>query len=553
MQKNAVSLRTVFVALVVFLGMTAILLNCTAKSARFKDGNAFQSSMIWVPDNYTTIQAAVNAASVGGTIVVRPGLYWENVKVNKTVTLIGKDYPIIEGNGSISYWGDACIVILADNVTVNGFVLQDTGVFREADGGMGLFASYCNISGNIFRFSRGGITMSTGSHDDMIVGNIFENMQGKAIGCDGYNILVRDNVITSSGAGIIVAYPQNTLINNTIINAEDYAILLNAYLITMKNNKIVGCEYGFGTVELLLSQLINDIDATNTIDGKPIYYWINQSNANVPSDAGYVALINSTNIVAENLDLRKNGQGVFVAYSNNCTVRDCNITENEKGIFILNSNNTILHHNNIINNSLQCEATSPTLWDDGYPSGGNYWSNYNGTDQFSGAYQNETGSDGIIDTPYSIDANNQDNYPFPGPISLFDVGNWNGTQRKIHVVSNSTLSAFTLNETEKTIKFNVTGESGLGFCRATIPNIIVQNLWQNNYAVLVDNQPPLEMRNWTDSENTYMYFTYQHSQHEITIIPESSATAILIPILTIAATGITLFKRKAENRTATHD
>ena len=52
------------------------------------------------------------------------------------------------------------------------------------------------------------------------------------------------------------------------------------------------------------------------------------------------------------------------------------------------------------------------IWDDDYPSGGNYWSDYTGVDEYSGPYQNETGSDGIGDTPYVIDENNQDNYPF---------------------------------------------------------------------------------------------------------------------------------------------
>jgi outer membrane protein assembly factor BamB len=55
------------------------------------------------------------------------------------------------------------------------------------------------------------------------------------------------------------------------------------------------------------------------------------------------------------------------------------------------------------------------VWDDSYPSGGNYWSNYAGTDLYSGPYQNITGSDGIGDTPYIIDANNRDNYPLMQP------------------------------------------------------------------------------------------------------------------------------------------
>jgi len=66
---------------------------------------------------------------------------------------------------------------------------------------------------------------------------------------------------------------------------------------------------------------------------------------------------------------------------------------------------------------------SRNIWDNGYPSGGNYWSNYNGTDLYSGPCQNVTGSDGIGDTPYVIDANNQDNYPLMKPYSgLYDIG-----------------------------------------------------------------------------------------------------------------------------------
>jgi hypothetical protein len=53
--------------------------------------------------------------------------------------------------------------------------------------------------------------------------------------------------------------------------------------------------------------------------------------------------------------------------------------------------------------------------DNRYPSGGNYWSDYNGTDLYGGPFQNVTGSDGKGDTPYSIDVNNVDHYPLMTP------------------------------------------------------------------------------------------------------------------------------------------
>jgi len=63
---------------------------------------------------------------------------------------------------------------------------------------------------------------------------------------------------------------------------------------------------------------------------------------------------------------------------------------------------------------------SRNTWDEEYPSGGNYWSDYSGVDKKSGANQDRHGSDGIGDTPCVIDKNNQDNYPlirpFPSPL-----------------------------------------------------------------------------------------------------------------------------------------
>ena len=61
-----------------------------------------------------------------------------------------------------------------------------------------------------------------------------------------------------------------------------------------------------------------------------------------------------------------------------------------------------------------CYST-PNMWDDGYPSGGNYWSDHVTVDDYSGINQDELGSDGIVDEPYIIDDYNRDNYPLMEP------------------------------------------------------------------------------------------------------------------------------------------
>jgi len=86
----------------------------------------------------------------------------------------------------------------------------------------------------------------------------------------------------------------------------------------------------------------------------------------------------------------------------------------ESAFMVWGSSNTFFH-NNLIDNSIQAIDTpgDTNTWDDGYPSGGNYWSDYEGVD---------ADGDGIGDSPYVIDENNMDRFPLIAPISVFDDG-----------------------------------------------------------------------------------------------------------------------------------
>jgi hypothetical protein len=176
------------------------------------------------------------------------------------------------------------------------------------------------------------------------------------------------------------------------------------------------------------------------------------------------------------------------------------------------------------------------MWDDDYPSGGNYWNDYNGTDTSSGPYQNETRSDGIGDNKYVIDGNNTDRYPLMAAFYDFKAT----PEYSIQIVSNSTVSNFKFNGTA--IVFNVTGEDRTwGFCRIRIPTALMND----TYKVFVNgNEINYTLLYSPDSVYSYLYFVYNLSTREVVIIPEFPALMLISTLLLVAVITILLRKLK---------
>jgi parallel beta-helix repeat protein len=118
--------------------------------------------------------------------------------------------------------------------------------------------------------------------------------------------------------------------------------------------------------------------------------------------------------------------GIHLNSTNNCIIANNNVSNNFYGILLRNSSNNSIYHNEIVNNTNQAyDDTGTNTWNSGYPSGGNYWSDYieeykadyNGDpeDNLCGANQDQLcGGDGIWDKPYKGiggDANATDIYP----------------------------------------------------------------------------------------------------------------------------------------------
>jgi parallel beta-helix repeat protein len=118
--------------------------------------------------------------------------------------------------------------------------------------------------------------------------------------------------------------------------------------------------------------------------------------------------IGASNCTIDNNIITFNKGGISLLWGGNHTITNNTISSNYYGIYIVYSVNNKIFHNYFLNNTNQVYITGAiNTWDNGYPSGGNYWSDYE--DRYPDA--KEIDESGIWDTPYVIDENNRDNYP----------------------------------------------------------------------------------------------------------------------------------------------
>jgi len=121
-----------------------------------------------------------------------------------------------------------------------------------------------------------------------------------------------------------------------------------------------------------------------------------------------------SNVTIENMTIGAFDVGIWLWSSSGNIISGNNITNNGDNIVLDSSSNNAIYHNNFINNTGQVSSGSINVWDDGYPSGGNYWSNY--ITKYPNA--TETDGSGVWNTPYVIDTNNIDHYPLMVPYAI---------------------------------------------------------------------------------------------------------------------------------------
>jgi parallel beta-helix repeat protein len=266
------------------------------------------------------------------------------------------------------------------------------------------------ITGNFINSSGGnGIYLSAKSKNTRIANNTIHSNKGIGI----YVYKSSDVEITSNTIdfnqkhGIFLSESADSRITNNTINSNNGTgiKLKSSSNIIMANNDLSGNRYNFDVSGNELSHYVHSIDTSNNIEGKTICYLVSERDMKVPEDAGYVGIVNSSNITVKDLKVGKNGQGILLAYSSgenqivNNTIKD-----NEYGIYLYSGSSfNRIYHNNFINNIRNAEENkSVNYFDNGPIIGGNYWSDHKCKENPSNGTQ-----------PYIIPVhNNEDKYPF---------------------------------------------------------------------------------------------------------------------------------------------
>ena len=537
-------------------------------SFRDSSSNTISGNSVTSNGSGITLHGRGNTISGNNVTSNGSGIWVDGAKYN---TVSGNN---VTSNGSgMVLWESSGNTISGNNVTSNGSgmwlwgaysnTISGNSITQNNGSGIELYESpYNTISGNnIIAKGRYGIWLKVSWYNTISGNNVTSNGSGMWLRFSGSNTISGNSITQNNGSGIeLYESSYNTISGNNITANGRYGIWLEGSSNNMlRNNDASNNKYNFGVYGSELSHYIQNIDDSNTVDGKPVYYWVNRRDMAVPPDAGYVALVNCTNITLKDLNLTNNGQGVVLASTTNSTITKNNITENDwegirlswssnyntisgnnitnnyHGIELYESSyNTIsgnnitqnnqygilldrstynaisgnnitnneggialvgtlfhrstynaisgnnitnneygirvdrysdynsisgnnitnngcgvelawfsdynsisgnnitnneygirvdrysdyntIYHNNFVDNTEQVYSDgSRNVWDDGYPSGGNYWSDYVDVDFYGGPYQNETGSDGIWDHPYIIDDYNKDRYPFLEP------------------------------------------------------------------------------------------------------------------------------------------
>ncbi len=301
------------------------------------------------------------------------------------IRLWGADSNTIADNDIISNGMRAIFIRESKYIVISNNTMEESGIdFLGPEGGYGdpgdvgywnTHEIYTNNTVNgrpvYYWKNKEGGTVPTGA-GQVILGN-----------CQ--NVTVKDQNITGGTVGIVIGYSRkNTIVNNTIAdvhhgislkNSESSSIDQGNEIIdnTILNTSFAGMYFFMSSFQSLKNNTMGRqggiffrqtidwterehwtthlIDPSNTVNGRPIYYWSNKDEGTVPTDAGQVILAGSEDVTVKNQNLNGVVAGIVVGYSDNIAVIDNTASETSYGIFFVETDDSAITNNQLSNNN----------------------------------------------------------------------------------------------------------------------------------------------------------------------------------------------------------
>ncbi|MCK4455902.1 MAG: right-handed parallel beta-helix repeat-containing protein, partial [Thermoplasmata archaeon] len=255
-----------------------------------------------------------------------------------------------------------------------------------------------------------------------VTGGTVPSDAGQVILANCTGVTVEDQNISEATVGIAIGHSSgNTISHNALSSNSISGIMLDSSEhISVSQNTAYGNTYGIS----IFGRGRNNITG-NTVSLNWRGIFIRGSNENIADNntvsengGGFDLLCSDGNVLSNNSIRFNSEHGASVVASNGNRVLRNLIFSNGLGVSVRFSTGNTVYHNDFVDNPQSAYDDSvDNQWDDGYPSGGNYWSDYTGVDMSSGPNQDQPGSDGIGDTPYDKIGVNEDRYPLMSPVT----------------------------------------------------------------------------------------------------------------------------------------
>ncbi|MCJ7762587.1 right-handed parallel beta-helix repeat-containing protein, partial [Candidatus Bathyarchaeota archaeon] len=157
---------------------------------------------------------------------------------------------------------------------------------------------------------------------------------------------ISGNAMKSCYYGVKFDHSRNNVLRNNSIIGDN--LTLSTPFFQDRPPWIIGENYAVtGDV---VEDFVNDVDTSNSVNGKTVYYWVNRQNSEVPADAGCIILVNCRGITVQNQHLLQNKYGVLLAWTTTSTIVGNSIENNAVGIYLLESSDNKIANNNIFVN-----------------------------------------------------------------------------------------------------------------------------------------------------------------------------------------------------------